>query len=1172
MAKRRFGITLAILSGALLLSVAAFLLFGGFVPERRTAALQADVNLCDSDYLWSSQILKDMGNKDSVFLTMENYLGTPEQRQELIGHVVRVKAGWRNGGVITVRTPKAYVAQVLGYSSYDEAMQNGYDAWSDHFSYLWDGYEEALGRNFIEYRRGAGDRLVDSVAGNGFASIEFMEGGKDCDYNEVRIPLQGLLGVNTTIEQEIAVREYLEKEYAPGGSMYKYRAENDLVTDFEKYKAVYNFTKRFNYVGRTNESLYDAFFGKGMACDGFSTLTVILCQYCGLDSVSVIGSLNGVAHAWNWVKIGDHYYNTENTASKDDNKGEDGWILDGMEELDGSRNKFFLSYTDGEPYVTPQAKKKYPRARLDWRDSEKIGDYIDAGHINQPDGGKLRWVLESGVLTVTGKGEMRDFGNQNDVPWISCADYIREIRISEDITNIGANAFSACPKVTYESVKNGLPEGIKIGENAFSDLEDTDGQKTAYIRLNDGAGVRYTGSALGADELVAMATYGDTAAASSDVSFRHRAVGAETWAEGGPVNAGTWEVEGTIAAKTVGGTHYAESSATCVIMLLPAKVYIIGLRLAGATKVYDGTDDCRIDGVVLNDKQIPLRAQSPVFGVDYTLRGRYSDPNVKYDTNGKPGLKDVYAADIVMLDTQLGKNYVIVTSGAPYEKAKITPAALTSDLFDEIPDQQYTGKAVQPEVMISEHAASLIGRGDFTVSYRNNTSCGTAYADIAAAPRCNYAGSVTLEFKISEQAPAAVDPILVLNQIDRPYNGLALSVGELIGEARYGQLQASEEDISFRYRPQGGEYAEGLPKDAGSYDVEVTLRARAAGGVRYSAARETVSAVIAKAPLKVVANSVSVSYGRDAPYSQFTVSYEGLVNGETGFEAINIGSWRFDYAYAAGSPVGEYKVKPVGGASSNYELEIVLGNMTVTPSEVILDWQNVTGRYFGDGLAVTAKAGGVYKGDAIGVTVKGGDMTSVGTHTATAVALTGEKAYCYKLPKSASVQYTIERGESGGIAANIAEGYTYGEKMNILVDLGVSVGGEVALYIRTAYGDLRISKNAIVTGGTATLAYDTTEKLLSVGEHTLVVKYGGSGELPACEAEYSVTLKALTLTPVWDGGSPTVQGVLQGDENALVLGYESGTGGVEKLCLTDKDGVTAGFYKLGAHSLGRAEA
>lgn len=308
MTKRKFGITLGILVGTLLLSVAAVFLFGGFVPERRTAAVQEDMNLYDSDYLWSSQILKDMGDKDSVYFTMENYLGTPEQRQELIGHVVRVKAGWRNGGMITVRTPKAYVAQVLGYSSYEEAMENGYDAWSDHFSYLWDGYEEVLGRNFIEYRRGAGDRLNNSAAGNGFASIEFMEGGKDCDYNEVRIPLQGILGVNTTIEQEIAVREYLEREYGRGGSMYKYRAENDLVTDFEKYKAVYNFTKRFSYVGITNRSLYDAFFGAGMACDGFSTLTVILCQYCGLDAVSVIGSLNGVAHAWNWVKIGNYYY------------------------------------------------------------------------------------------------------------------------------------------------------------------------------------------------------------------------------------------------------------------------------------------------------------------------------------------------------------------------------------------------------------------------------------------------------------------------------------------------------------------------------------------------------------------------------------------------------------------------------------------------------------------------------------------------------------------------------------------------------------------------------------------------------------------------------------------------------------------------------------------------
>lgn len=821
--------------------------------------------------------------------------------------------------------------------------------------------------------------------------------------------------------------------------------------------------------------------------------------------------------------------------------------------------------------MTPQAAAKYPRARLDWRDSEQQGDYIDAGHINQSDGGKLRWVLEGGVLTVTGKGEMRDFGSRNDVPWSSCAEYIRKIKISEGITNIGANAFAACPYVTYESVKDGLPAGIEIGENAFFDLGNADGQKTAYIRLNDGAGIRYTGRALGADELVAVALYGDTAAASSDVSFRHRAVGSEKWAEGGPVDAGTWEIQCTLAAKSVGGEDYAAATDECVITLTPATVYIIGLDLAADTKVYDGTDDCAIDGVALNTKQIPSGASRPQFGVDYTLRGRYSDPNVYYNTKGAPGLKDVYAADIVMLDTRLGKNYIIATSGAPYEKAKITPAALTSDLFDRIPVQQYTGKAVEPVPMIAQGAASLIRPGDFTVRYRNNVQCGTAYADITAVPQGNYEGTATLEFGISESAPAPAAPVLGLNTVRRLYSGLRLSAEELVASAVYGQTQATEEDITFRYRPQGGEYAEGLPKDVGSYDVEVTLRGRAADGVQYSAVTKTVQAVISKAPLKVLVNSVSVMYGKVVPYNRFSVSYEGLVNGETGFDAIDSGSWSFVYDYLTGAPVGEYNVKPVGGASSNYELEVVPGILTVTPCEVILDWQNVNGRYFGDGLTVTAKAGGLYAGDSIGVTVTGGDMTSVGTHTATAVALTGERADCYKLPKNVSVQYTIERGEGGGIAADIAPSYTYGDVMRISVDLGASVGGEVALYVRTAYGDLRIGEAAAVAGGRATIVYDTAEKLLSVGKHTLVVKFGGGGELAACEARYSVTLEARTVTPVWEGNALAAQGVLLADGDMLVLVYTGSESGAEMICLADRDGVTAGFYKLSAHSLGRTD-
>ena len=79
----------------------------------------------------------------------------------------------------------------------------------------------------------------------------------------------------------------------------------------------------------------------------------------------------------------------------------------------------------------------------------------------------------------------------------------------------------------------------------------------------------------------------------------------------------------------------------------------------------------------------------------------------------------------------------------------------------------------------------------------------------------------------------------------------------------------------------------------------------------------------------------------------------------------------------------------------------------IDPREVTLDWQNTESRTYGDGKAVTATAAGMVNGDVVNVTVTGGDATAVGTHTATATALTGEKATNYKLPDANTQTYTI---------------------------------------------------------------------------------------------------------------------------------------------------------------------
>ena len=82
-------------------------------------------------------------------------------------------------------------------------------------------------------------------------------------------------------------------------------------------------------------------------------------------------------------------------------------------------------------------------------------------------GDDLTWSLENGVLTVTGTGDMWDFGVGTQ-PWLSRGSEIRTVVLSEGVTTVGNYAFESFPNgLRIEEVQ--LPESLeRIGEFAFS--------------------------------------------------------------------------------------------------------------------------------------------------------------------------------------------------------------------------------------------------------------------------------------------------------------------------------------------------------------------------------------------------------------------------------------------------------------------------------------------------------------------------------------------------------------------------------------------------------------------------------------------------------------------------------------------------------------------------------
>ena len=79
-------------------------------------------------------------------------------------------------------------------------------------------------------------------------------------------------------------------------------------------------------------------------------------------------------------------------------------------------------------------------------------------------GDNLQWKLtDEGVLTITGIGEMKDWG-RNARPWSPYSD-VKQVIIGDGVTTIGGSAFSYCSSLTSLTIPNSITD---IGSSAFS--------------------------------------------------------------------------------------------------------------------------------------------------------------------------------------------------------------------------------------------------------------------------------------------------------------------------------------------------------------------------------------------------------------------------------------------------------------------------------------------------------------------------------------------------------------------------------------------------------------------------------------------------------------------------------------------------------------------------------
>ena len=85
-------------------------------------------------------------------------------------------------------------------------------------------------------------------------------------------------------------------------------------------------------------------------------------------------------------------------------------------------------------------------------------------------GENLTWDYTSGVLTISGTGDMTDFGSNG--PWYSYRNSIKTVTIGNGVTSIGSYAFYNCTKITTVTLPNTV---TAINEYAFRNCTSLSG-------------------------------------------------------------------------------------------------------------------------------------------------------------------------------------------------------------------------------------------------------------------------------------------------------------------------------------------------------------------------------------------------------------------------------------------------------------------------------------------------------------------------------------------------------------------------------------------------------------------------------------------------------------------------------------------------------------------------
>ena len=161
---------------------------------------------------------------------------------------------------------------------------------------------------------------------------------------------------------------------------------------------------------------------------------------------------------------------------------------------------------------------------------------------------------------------------------------------------------------------------------------------------------------------------------------------------------------------------------------------------------------------------------------DQLYAGSPIRPTITVIYDGKTLVEDVdyslsYANNINVGTATISIGGKGAFTGTKTVSFKIVKLSIGDVVVSAIPYQTYTGSAIKPDVHVSYKGKTLKDGVDYSITYKNNVSVGTATVIITG--KGTYTGSKTASFKIAPKPISKVDmkSVTVLPIVDQVYTG-----------------------------------------------------------------------------------------------------------------------------------------------------------------------------------------------------------------------------------------------------------------------------------------------------------------------------------------------------------------------------------------------------------------